>query len=222
MKKAFVLFLIFYMPFCIFAKEGVIRSLNGTVELKQSGSSSYVQAKIGDTVSENTEIYAGLRSNAVIDLGSTTVNVSSLTRLTLKELLSSSQEEKIDMNLRTGRVRIDVNPPAGIRTSVNVTSPSATASVRGTTFEFDTRTVRVEHGSVAFGGNKGYSVLVKAGSVSTVSFGAGVPSPVSVLVPQVSMPVGADPANLDSGKTETPVRPGTRQGTFTAGVTYPD
>jgi len=72
------------------------------------------------------------------------------------------------MSLQSGRVRVDVNPPAGSKASVSVSSPSATASVRGTSFYFDTMNVRVREGTVAFKGNTGYTVQVGAGSFSGI------------------------------------------------------
>jgi hypothetical protein len=76
--------------------------------------------------------------------------------------------ETLNMNLQAGRVRVDVNPPAGLKASLKVTSPTATASVRGTSFFFDTMNVSVSEGTVAFKGNSGYTVQVPAGSFSGI------------------------------------------------------
>ena len=57
------------------------------------------------------------------------------------------------MNLQAGRVRVDLNPPVGTRTSMTVIGPQATASVRGTAFEIDIMSIYVEYGAVWFRGN---------------------------------------------------------------------
>ena len=71
-------------------------------------------------------------------------------RLTLTEVQASGGEEKLNVNLHAGRVRVDVNPPAGAKASMSVSSPNATASVRGTSFFSDTRNLQVEQGTVLF------------------------------------------------------------------------
>jgi hypothetical protein len=63
---------------------------------------------------------------------------------------------------------VDVNPPAGTKASLSVNSPTATASVRGTSFEFDTRNLRVNSGTVHFMGNWDYEVAVKEGNTSRI------------------------------------------------------
>jgi len=73
------------------------------------------------------------------------------------------------MNLQSGRVRVDVNPPAGTKASLSISSPTATASVRGTSFEFDTRNLRVNSGTVIFMGKWGYQVSVQEGRTSVVT-----------------------------------------------------
>jgi hypothetical protein len=84
------------------------------------------------------------------------------------EIQASSGTENLNLSLQTGRVRVDVNPPAGTKASMTVSSPSATASVRGTGFDFDGRNLNVNHGSVGFQGNHGVNFAVNAGTGSTV------------------------------------------------------
>ena len=148
---------------------GVISEITGTVELKHAGSSDFIAAKPGDTVAQNTVVSTGFKSSALITIGSSVITVRPLTRLTLGEITASSGTETINVSLQTGRVRVDVNPPAGTRANMTVQSPVATASVRGTSFEFDTQTVTVLNGTVAFQGSSGKPKMVNAGSVSQVT-----------------------------------------------------
>ena len=165
MKKINLVSFLILAGISIYAQEsGVIKDLNGTVELKASSSSSFVSAKTGDLVMEDTVISTGFKSSAFIEVGSALLTVRPLTRLTLAEIRSSAGHETINMNLQAGRVRVDVNPPAGTRASVSVSSPSATASVRGTSFEFDTRNLIVHQGTVSFRGIAGQRISINSGS----------------------------------------------------------
>lgn len=76
-----------------------------------------------------------------------------------------------------------------------VTSPSATASVRGTSFDFDTRNLGVSQGLVSFrGAVSGYPVMVGAGSSSGIGWygKAQAPQP------------GATGTGADAGFSPTP------------------
>lgn len=58
---------------------------------------------------------------------------------------------------------MDVNPPAGTRASMSVTTPSATASVRGTSFYVDWLNLKNFKGLIEYEGTDWYSYLVAAG-----------------------------------------------------------
>ena len=162
----------------LFAQNGVIRELSGTVELKRAGAANFVPARTGDAIAQDTVISTGFKSTALVEIGSSVLTVRPLTRLTLAELRTAEGTENINVNLQTGRVRVDVNPPAGTRTNMEVRGPSATASVRGTSFEFDTRNLAVLHGVVAFRGNRGGTMLVSAGSTSQVTENSKAADPI--------------------------------------------
>jgi hypothetical protein len=151
-----------------FAQNGVIKEISGTVELKRPGAAAFIAAKTGDAVTRDTVVSTGFKSTALIAIGSSVITVKPLTRLSLAELSAAEGTETINVSIQTGRVRVDVNPPAGTKTSMSVRGPSATASVRGTSFDFDTRNLSVRHGTVAFQGSRGGVVLVRAGSSSYV------------------------------------------------------
>jgi hypothetical protein len=168
MKKAILAIFLVGAGVCLFAQNGVIKEFSGTVELKHAGAADYVPATAGAQVKEDTVISTGFKSSALLEVGSALITVRPLTRLTLTEISASQGTETLNMNLQTGRLRVDVNPPAGAKASLSVSSPSATASVRGTSFFFDTMNVRVREGTVAFKGNYGYTVLVGAGSFSGI------------------------------------------------------
>ena len=70
-------------------------------------------ARIGDQVSEDTVVSTGFKSTALIEVGSALLAVRPLTRLTLTEISASAGNETLNVNLAAGRVRVDLNPPAG-------------------------------------------------------------------------------------------------------------
>jgi len=163
-KKAILAILFAGLSVCAFAQNGTIKEISGTVELKAAGASAFTPATAGAQVRADTIISTGFKSTALVEVGSSVIAVRPLTRLTLTEISASAGTETLNMNLQAGRVRVDVNPPAGAKAAVSVSSPSATASVRGTSFYFDAMSVSVLEGTVAFKGNYGYTVQISAGS----------------------------------------------------------
>jgi len=194
MKRAVVAFLLMITGLGAFAQNGTIRELSGTVELKNPGAANYVPAKTGDTVNPKAMVSTGFKSIALIQVGSALLTVRPLTRLTLTEINASSGAETINVNLQSGRMRVDVNPPAGAKAAMSVSSPSAVASVRGTSFDFDTRNLYVNHGTVSFSGRRGAGMLVSAGSSSQIKDDGKAANPIDVINGNLLPPaiVGAD------------------------------
>jgi len=194
MKRSVAAVIFLLAGFCVFAQNGTIRELSGTVEIKKPGTSSFVAAKAGDQISQDTIISTAFKSVALVEIGSAVIMVQPLTRLSLTEISASAGSETINLNLQAGRVRVDVNPPAGIKASMTVSSPSATASVRGTSFDFSPQNIYVQHGTVSFAGNKGNALMVNTGSDSQVKTDGRVVDPLEIrsgrLLPP--LPVGMD------------------------------
>ena len=164
---------LFLLSSFVFAQEAVISDLTGTVETKQTGSASWENAVKGQTVSGDTMISTGFKSTALITIGNSVLVVRPLTRLTLAEIRALEGIENINAGLQTGRVRVDVNPPSGARTSFSIQSPMATASVRGTVFEVATYSLSVLEGSVEYRGTSGAPVVIDAGGSSSVDARTG-------------------------------------------------
>jgi hypothetical protein len=144
------------------------REAHGTVETKAAGSTLWVKAVAGDRIENSTIISTGFRSSAVVVLGDSVVTVRPVTRLSLEEIIRNQNGERVNLYLQTGRVRADVNPPVGGKTEFTVRSPTATASVRGTSFEFDTEQLRVDEGRVQYTHTNGRETPVAAGGMSYV------------------------------------------------------
>jgi len=169
MKKTCVVLVLILSVVGAYAQSGVIKELTGTVELKGPAAAAFATAKAGDEVREDTVISTGFKSTAIVEVGSALLAVRPLTRLTLTEIRASAGNEALNVNLQAGRVRVDLNPPVGTRASLTVSSPAATASVRGTSFEFDTRNLNVNYGAVSFRGSRGREYVVYGGAGSGVS-----------------------------------------------------
>jgi hypothetical protein len=195
MKKAVCAIFLILAGMSVFAQSGVIKEITGQVELQAPGSSSFVAAKVGDSLTENTVVSTGFKSAALIEVGSAVLTVRPLTRLTLTEIQTTTETENINVNLQAGRVRVDLNPPAGNKASMNVSSNVASSSARGTSFEFDTRNLQVNEGKVIFKGTIGQGAPVSAGSSASVSQNGSAVNPVTygaaTLKPQ--SPAGAEP-----------------------------
>ena len=206
MKKIIIaLLLTVIFSTVVFAQNGVIREITGEVELKRSGSSAFVRASAGDSVDLNTIISTGFRSTAVVAIGSSTITVRPLTRLSLREIQSTGNTETVNVSMQTGRVRVDVQPPAGTRANFTVQSPSATASVRGTSFDFDTVNLSVHEGKVVFGGNSGPATTVNSGFNTFVGTDGTAENPVEVTTAATipSAPVGATAATSTASVAST-------------------
>jgi len=183
----------------VFAQNAVIERVTGTVEIKQPDETAFKGANNGDAVFQDTVISTGFKSFALIAIGGTTITVRPLTVLTLKEIQKSAETETLNVNMQTGRVRVDVKPPAGTKADMKVTSPIATASVRGTSFEFDTSNLYVSEGTVDFIGSIGQNVFVRAGESSRAEHTGQVTSSIDERNARLFPPSSAGTGAMDSG-----------------------
>jgi hypothetical protein len=193
------------------AEEALVRGVTGTVEMKLSGR-EWEAVRAGQRLPADALVSTGFRSQAVIELGNSTLTVRPLTRLTIAGLFRDGGREDVKLDLRAGRVRADVKAPVGGRTDFVVRSTIATASVRGTVFEFDTMNLAVSEGTVEFAGSSGAPVLVDAGGATFVEGTTGRAAPpaetaAAALRPELpqgtaaAIPSGAMTAGAAAGDT---------------------
>jgi hypothetical protein len=177
------------------AQNAVIEHVTGNVEIMQPGEKTYKNAVSGETIYKETVIMTGFKSFAIIKIGSTTITARPLTHLTLTEIQKMTDVETLDVNLQAGRVRVEVKPPAGTKARTTIIVPSAVASVRGTSFEFDMKNLYVNEGTVSFGGDRGQNILVRAGENSRLDQSGTVTTPkdekISNLMPPSPVGTGA-------------------------------
>jgi hypothetical protein len=172
-----------------------ISDIRGTVEIQSPGASTWHAAREGETLDAASMVSTGFRSTAQIRVGNSVITVRPLTRLSLEALQAAGNNERVDLSLRTGRVRADVNPREGRQLDFTVRGPVVTASVRGTTFELDMFNLEVEEGIVGFSGIDGTVVSVSAGQSSAVSaevVGQTTAAEESVIAQAAPPPAGTD------------------------------
>jgi hypothetical protein len=178
------------------AQTAVMGEIQGTVEVRAPGAPGWKAAEPGMVLARAALISTGFKSTARIRVGSSNIMVQPLTRLSLEEIIASQDREETVLNIRAGRIRANVNPPRGGTASFTVKSPTATASVRGTVFEFDGVNLRVAEGLVYLSGAGVTGMYVGPGHTSAVDRGRGkVPGTVETLKEDLSpaLPVGAAP-----------------------------
>jgi hypothetical protein len=198
MKKLLLILIFILTGFCVFAQNAVIEHVTGTVEIKQPGENSFKPANTGDEIFKETDISTGFKSFAIIRIGNTTITARPLTHLTLKEIQNLAETELVNVNLRAGRVRVEVKPPAGTKASTTLTGPMAVASVRGTSFEFDVNNLYVIEGAVSFRGNKGQNIIVRAGETSRIDQSGTVTIPKDEKISNLTPPSPAGTSERDT------------------------
>ena len=159
MKRIFLIIALISFTACrVFSQNyytGTILELTGSVDLKQAGSSSYIRANAGDKVDLNTVVSTGFRSNAVIAVGNSIINVQPLSQLYLSE--------NFYINLQTGRIIVSADESAGTPAVFTVQSPGTDSAVSGTNFEFNTVSIKVKKGKASFSGVSGPKAIVLEG-----------------------------------------------------------
>jgi hypothetical protein len=190
--------------------EATLKELSGRVEVMMPGSAEWVPAGADMTIAQATLVSTGFRSTAILALGNSTIVIQPLTRLSLEEIIERQGNEQVNVYLRAGRVRAEVRPPAGGKIDFTVRSPIATASVRGTVFDFDTVNLNVAEGRVEFSSTTGSLALVREGETSSIdeirsTVSAPAEEKTAALSP--SLPPGMETGPVASGGGTAPVNP---------------
>ena len=178
MKHVILFAVIIQLTSFVYAQnqEIIISEVTGTVEYQTPGSANWINARVGDRLEQASIISTSFKSSARISVGSSSILVRPLTRLSLEAIIDQDKNENIDLALRAGRVRVDVKPPSGSRADFTIQTPSSVASVRGTTFEIDPYNINVISGTVRYepSGKASFQpVLVNADQSSWIDSGTG-------------------------------------------------
>ncbi|HAP42729.1 MAG: hypothetical protein A2087_04920 [Spirochaetes bacterium GWD1_61_31] len=181
MKRKLILGLVLLALACSLAvaQEARITEIAGRVEYQLPGA-SWRPARVGDALPRGTVISTGFKSSAKLQVANAVITVNPVTRLTIEQLVQTSGSNQAQLFLLAGRVSAEVTPQANTTTEFRVSSPTATASVRGTGFQFDGVNLLVGHGAVELRTPLAQTRLVAAGEFTYVAETGQVATPAAV------------------------------------------
>ena len=179
------------------ADTATFKVVKGKVDYRLPGM-SWSPATPGLTVPAGAFISTGFRSFALINLEGSRITVRPLTRLKIQSLSKHLSGAHIRLFLLAGRVHAEVKQAEHRSDNLfTVSGPSATASVRGTGFDFDGKNLLVNHGQVKLNNTYGISMLVNSGEFSSMNHNLSVSQPILVASPNVK-----GSSNSPSGKDQ--------------------
>lgn len=198
----------------LFAQQtAVIKQLTGKVQLKHPGA-EWINAAPGATVGLGTIVSTGFNSTAVLDLGTSEIQVRPLTRLRLDELLRNANKVTTNVFLTVGEVHASVEHLPSLIQSFTLQSPVSTAAVRGTQFTYAGSWVETQDGVVRFTNSAGFGRDVSRGQGSEL---AGSDLPVSPSDYRAEH-VNVNPFTGPFGEAVTASPPATNTGTIVVTV----
>jgi len=167
MKRLLILILLTSAALAVHAQNAEILSLSGTVEIREPGS-DWTAAQTGQVVSTRSMISTGFGSRARLSVGGMELSLQPLTRVVIDSLSADGPTTRTQVSLRTGRVRAS-RPPVSRSTQrtidFRVSTPVATAAVRGTDFEQSFNKLVTDEGLVAL--EQGQAVVLLPGGTFT-------------------------------------------------------
>jgi len=168
MKKILIsVILITLASMALYAADAKVINVTGKVEIKEPGG-SWSPLSPGQVVSTKSMVSTGFGSSAKILVGGMELNLRPLTRVVIDSLNESGNKVSTNVSLRTGQVR--ATKPRAARTTeraidFRVSTPVATAAVRGTDFNLSFNKIETYEGLVQF--SQGQAVVYTPGGAST-------------------------------------------------------
>ena len=134
----------------VFASEATVVAVVGKAEVQKGA--EWVALNVGDSVEKGAVISTGFKSELLLKVNESNIKMGALTRLTVEQLTQSASANKTSLFIDSGKVNVEVNKSGNKREDFKVSSPVATASVRGTSFTFGSDgTLTTHSGLVAKG-----------------------------------------------------------------------
>ncbi len=165
-RTSVALFLLFIVATGTAALEATVSEVTGNVEVRTSSEGSWEPVEEGDMVPVGATISTSFNSRAVLAIGESSLTVRPLTRIRIAELAEEQDIDRSEIELPVGRMRANVRS-AERRAEFRVTSPLATAAVRGTEFDFDGVNLSVSEGTVVLANSFNETVAVAGGEQSS-------------------------------------------------------
>lgn len=119
----------------LFAADATVTFVKGKVEVLKNN--QWVALQPGDELKKSDVVNTGFQSEAKIKLFDSVMYLGPVTRISLDELSATSDQDKVNVYLKTGNVRSQVNHTDSKRVNYQVRTAIAVASVRGTDWEID-------------------------------------------------------------------------------------
>ncbi len=179
-----------------------VESVSGSVEFRPPGG-SWQAVQEGQQIDRGTTLSTGFNSRAQLRLANSVVDVAPLTRMTIEELVETSDTVSTDLFVRVGRVRANVQTTEGIQNEFRLRSSTATASVRGTDFSFDTKRTTVDEGTVNVANFVGRSTNVAQGGSAVVQQFGSIQDVRQTFLSESAVETVPGEDGQDSGNTTT-------------------
>lgn len=166
MKKIFgILIILLLAGASLYSADAEITYVKGKVEVQRG--SEWIPLKPGDKVAQSEMISTGFQSEAKVKLIDSIMCLGPVTRITLEELSAGKSQDNVNVYLKTGSVRSQVNHTASKRVNYQVHTAIAVASARGTDYTvFDSNETLVTEGIVAVAA---YTPVKESNSSSSVA-----------------------------------------------------
>jgi len=91
MRKFLIVSLILASLNFIFAESIILQSINGIVQVKLTNDSNWIDAKQGMTLNSGSTINTGFKSNAIVKVNGSLLEVKQLTQITVASLMESNK-----------------------------------------------------------------------------------------------------------------------------------
>ncbi len=169
------------------ASDAVIRATSGKVEVLANG--RWEPAVVGSSIPVGATISTGFGASATLEIANAMMEVRALTRMRIDELAEREGLLNAELFLPVGRVRAEVRSVEGLESEFRLRSTQATAAVRGTSFDFDGRNLRVLSGRVQLTNQLQQSVNVSGGEAGEIAETGEVSSGSEVRERTVAVPV---------------------------------
>ena len=116
----------------LFANTGKAEVVSFTGKAEYQTAQGWEPLAVGTVLDQGTVISTGFKSSVVLAIGESRYTVAALSRITIDKLTENDSNYDTEMSLSTGKLKMDVKSRPGKSTAFTVRSPTATASVRGT------------------------------------------------------------------------------------------
>lgn len=114
----------------------------------------------------DAEIVTSVRAAVTLDAAGNDIIIRGLSRVRISELVEDAGEIRTRVDLPYGRLSANVRSDANRGNDFSVSTPIATAAVRGTGFTFSGYELGVSHGDVELANRIGQTHSVRAGQLS--------------------------------------------------------